>query len=109
MEYYPEFIDTPGEYIESRRYYNAIISSVDQCENMVLVQSATDQDSVFPPNFAKTFNQNILGVITKIDKDSAKIEEAEKILQRAGVNKIFEISSITKKGLAELKKYLKIK
>lgn len=111
MEYYQDFIDTPGEYIESRRYYNAIISSVDQCQKIVLVQDATDKDSVFPPNFAKTFNQDVLGVISKIDKEAADLEAAEKSLKRAGVkiNKIFKISSITKNGLIDLKKYLKIK
>lgn len=109
MEYYPDFIDTPGEYIESRRYYSAIISSVDQCQKIGLVQDATDRGSVFPPNFAKTFNQDVFGVISKIDKENADLENAEKSLKRAGVNKIFKISSISQEGLKYLKKYLKIK
>lgn len=109
MEYYSDFIDTPGEYIEIRRYYNAIISSADQCQKIALVQSANDKESVFPPNFAKTFNQDVFGIISKIDKENADLKAAEKSLKRAGVNKIFKTSSINKKGIKSLKKYLKIK
>jgi ethanolamine utilization protein EutP len=57
MDYYPHFIDTPGEYIENRRYYNAIISSVGQCHKIGFVQDAVDADNIFPPNFAKTFSR----------------------------------------------------
>lgn len=109
MEYYPHFIDTPGEYIENRQYYNAIISSVDQCHKIGFVQDAANYDSIFPPNFATTFNQIVFGIITKIDKENANLEKSKKILKRAGVNKIFEVSSLNGKGLKKLKKYLKTK
>jgi ethanolamine utilization protein EutP len=109
MEYYPHFIDTPGEYIENKRYYNAIISSVDQCHKIGFIQDAANSDSVFPPNFATTFNQIVFGIITKIDKEDANLEKSNKILKRAGVVKIFEVSSLNGKGLKKLKKYLKTK
>lgn len=109
MEYYPNFIDTPGEYIENRRYYNAIISSVDQCHKIGFVQDAANHDSIFPPNFANTFNQIVFGIVTKIDKENANLEKSKKILKRAGVDKIFEVSSLNGKGLEKLKKYLKTK
>ncbi|MFW5961377.1 MAG: EutP/PduV family microcompartment system protein [bacterium] len=109
MDYYPDFIDTPGEYIENRSYYNAIISSVDQCHKIAFVQDAADKDNIFPPNFASTFNQIVFGIITKIDKENADLVCAEEILRKAGVNKIFKVSSISGKGLKKLKQYLKNK
>lgn len=107
MDYYQNFIDTPGEYIENRRYYNAIISSVDQCHKIAFVQEAGDKDNIFPPNFAKTFNQIVFGIITKIDKENSNSEYAEEILNKAGVDKIFKVSSLSGKGLKKLKKFLK--
>lgn len=109
MDYYPHFIDTPGEYIENRRYYNAIISSVGQCHKIGFVQDAVDADNIFPPNFAKTFNQIVFGIITKIDKENADLKQAEKKLKQAGVNKIFKVSSVSGRGLKKLKKFLKTK
>lgn len=109
MDYYQNFIDTPGEYIENRRYYNAIISSVDQCHKIAFVQDAADRNNIFPPNFAKTFNQIVFGIITKIDKKDSDLEYAEEILKNAGVDKIFKVSSLNGKGLRNLKKFLKTK
>jgi ethanolamine utilization protein EutP len=109
MDYYQNFIDTPGEYIENRRYYNAIISSVDQCHKIAFVQDAGDKDNIFPPNFAQTFNQIVFGIITKIDKDDSNLKYAKEILNKAGINKIFRVSSLTGKGLKDLKKFLKSK
>lgn len=107
MAYYQNFIDTPGEYIENRRYYNAIISSVDQCHKIAFVQAAGNKESIFPANFAKIFNQIVFGIITKIDRKNSNLKSAAEILNRAGVNKIFEVSSLNGKGLKKLKKFLK--
>ncbi len=109
LDYYQNFIDTPGEYIENRRYYNAIISSVNQCHKIAFVQDAADKDNIFPPNFAKTFNQIVFGIITKIDKENSNLEYAVEILKNAGVDKIFKVSSLNGKGLKNLKKFLKTK
>lgn len=106
MDYYPNFIDTPGEYIENRRYYNAIISSANQCHKIGLVQDASDSENIFPPNFANTFNQGVFGIITKIDKENIDLKKSSLILKRAGVQKILKVSSKSGKNLKKLTKYL---
>ncbi len=100
--YYKNYLDTPGEYLESRRFYNALLVSSYEYDTIIFVQSATDRISTFPPYFGKMFNKDIIGVITKIDLPNINIDYAKKALNKAGCNEIFLISSITCEGLNEL-------
>ena len=65
--------------------------------------------SILQTPIAKTFNQIVFGIITKIDKENADLKQAEKKLKQAGVNKIFKVSSVSGRGLKKLKKFLKTK
>jgi ethanolamine utilization protein EutP len=102
-------IDTPGEYIENRFYYKALIVTAADADIIGLVQDCTEEDSFFPPSFGSVFPKPVIGIITKADlaKDNEDILRAKQYLEMAGAADIFTISSIKEEGVEELKKYLK--
>lgn len=101
-----DIIDTPGEYIENRRYYTALITTACEADVIALVQDATEEESLFPPAFSRIFDKDVIGIITKVDLEDKNIERAETFLRDAGVEKIFHISSETETGIADLVNYL---
>lgn len=106
IEFCGGVIDTPGEYVENRMYYKALIVSACDVDVVALVQDAVAEDSLFPPEFATAFNKEVIGIVTKIDKAS-HTECAKDYLKRAGAQKIFEISNTEDIGIDELKSYLR--
>ncbi len=105
MDYCGSVLDTPGEYIENKNYYSALIISSYECDIIGLVQSVEEEECIFPPNFTSVFNKEVIGIITKIDlkEDTSKAEE---YLNTAGANKIFKISALNNEGIDILKLYL---
>ena len=63
IETFASAIDTPGEYLEVGRYKHALMLASYDVDVVVLVQSATSDETRFPPGFATTFNREVLGVI----------------------------------------------
>ncbi|MGL6115662.1 EutP/PduV family microcompartment system protein [Cetobacterium sp. SF1] len=105
VDYDENIIDTPGEYIENKGYYRALnVVSMD-AEVIVFIQSATDEDTLFPPNFTNMFlGKKIVGVITKGDLVGDK-KRAEMFLKNAGVNEIVEMNE-NEESIEKLKKIL---
>lgn len=101
-------IDTPGEYIESRFYYNALLVTSVDSDVIAMVQDCTLENSIFPPSFASRFAKPVIGIITKIDLccNENKLKMAEKFLISAGVERIFKVSSFDRRGIESLKNYL---
>jgi len=97
------FIDSPGEFLENRRLYPALQVSSVGCDLIGLVQDATGKNSVFPPKFASMFNKQIIGIVTKVDKESSNPELAEKFLRWAGADEIIRTSALDKTGLDRLR------
>ncbi|SEA28807.1 ethanolamine utilization protein EutP [Desulfuromusa kysingii] len=100
------FIDSPGEFLENRRLYPALLTTSVGCNIVALVQDATLINSVYPPNFSSMFKKRILGIVTKVDKESSNPERAEKFLRRAGAEEIIMTSAIDKTGLQLLRESL---
>lgn len=94
-----DFVDSPGEFLENRRLHPALMTSSVKCNIIALVQDSTVINSVFPPKFASMFKKRIIGIVTKVDKDSSNPERAEKFLRRAGAEEIIRTSAIDKTGL----------
>lgn len=101
-------IDTPGEYIENRCYYKALIVTSADSDVIVLLQDCTDEDSIFPPGFGSIFSKPVIGVVTKCDlcKDESQITKAKEVLINAGAEEIITISSTEKTGLENFNKYI---
>ncbi len=108
VEFHAEMIDTPGEFILHRQYYNALNVTAAEANVIGLVQSVVETQQVFSPGFGSIFPKEIIGILTKMDlaKDKDQIQRVRQHLQSAGATKIFEISSVEKTGLQELINYL---
>jgi ethanolamine utilization protein EutP len=102
VEHCGQFINTPGEFIENRRFYHALITSSADCDILVLVQDGTRTNSLFPPLFASMFNRRVIGAISKVDAADVNVERARRFLQNAGVREIVLTSSKTGEGLDTL-------
>jgi ethanolamine utilization protein EutP len=106
LEFHPNMIDTPGEYIESRLFYKALLVTSADCDIIALVQSCTDDECIFPPDFASAFTKPVIGIITKADSKSEKNLSAIKCLVMSGVQNIYNTSSFTGEGIEVLRKLL---
>jgi ethanolamine utilization protein EutP len=107
MEYLGDFINTPGEFLENRRFYRAVITAAADCEALLLLQNCTRSTSLFPPQFAAMFNRQVIGVITGTDLPSSRPERAERFLRNAGARRILAVSAASGEGIAELKALLR--
>ncbi|MHC1748745.1 MAG: EutP/PduV family microcompartment system protein [Cellulosilyticaceae bacterium] len=108
IEVYDNAIDTPGEYIENRGLYSALIVTAADAEVIGLVNDCTEEESYLPPAFASTFCKEVIGIITKINKadNPKKIQRAFDNLQNAGVSKIFKVDTVDGDGVMDLLEYL---
>ena len=108
VEFIDGIIDTPGEYIESRFYYNALLVTSVDSDVIAMVQDCTVENSIFPPSFASRFAKPVIGIITKVDlcSDENKLKIAEEFLISAGVERIFKVSAYDRRGIENLKGYL---
>lgn len=108
VQIYNETIDTPGEYIENRFYYKALVVTAADAEVIALIYDCTQEESYIPPGFSSMFSKEVIGIITKIDlaKSMQDIELAEEKLKVAGVTKIFKVNNIDGTGIDELSKYI---
>ena len=107
VTYKNKIIDTPGEYVENKMYYKSLLVLSADAKLIVLVQSAIDGATLFPPKFSLMFpRKEVIGVITKIDLENANIERSRKFLVEAGVTEVFTIGLDDSEGLEEIRKRL---
>lgn len=101
-------IDTPGEFMENRFYYNALVSSAVGADCIAIVQSIHSSQNYFPPYFSSRFTKPMIGIITKTDLEhsQAELDLAQKRLRLAGARKVFSLSARNKEGLTSLKDFL---
>lgn len=110
VEFHDQIIDTPGEFIEHRNYYSALLTTAVSAQVIVLLASAIDKKQTFSPLFTSAFTKPCIGVITKIDlATESEITLVKKQLQLAGAREIFPISSVEDQGMKELCEYLEDK
>lgn len=108
IELYDNAIDTPGEYLENRHYYSALIMTAVDAKIIALIADPTAYESFIPPAFAGSFTKEVIGIITKINlvTEPHAIEQVEERLKDAGVTKIFKVDTIDNVGVKELFEYL---
>lgn len=97
-------LDTPGEYLEQRGFYKALIVTSVQADVIVLVQDATDAQNAFSPGMAGMFPRPVLGVVTKSDRceDPGLLTRAETLLRLAGARAVFVTGLREEAGLSAL-------
>lgn len=105
MNYGDWLIDSPGEYAEVHGLGAALAIYSYEADVVALLISADEDYSLFPPCCASMINRDVIGIVTKTDKQSP--ERAENWLRLAGCKKIFRIDSHTGEGVDTLKAYLR--
>nr|WP_312213959.1 EutP/PduV family microcompartment system protein [Clostridioides sp.] len=107
VELYSDSIDTPGEYIENRTLYNALLTTSVDAKIIALVYDCTQEENYLAPGFASMFNKEVIGIITKITiAKQSDIDFAIEQLTMAGASKIFKVDTIEDIGIEELRSYL---
>lgn len=107
VEIYKNSIDTPGEYLENRGLYNALIVTAVDADVIALVYDPKVEEGYFAPGFASMFCKKVIGIITKINQvDEEKIAIAEERIMLAGATEVFKVDTVDNIGVGRLKQYL---
>lgn len=109
INYHDVVIDTPGEYAENYHLARALALYSYEADVVGLLLSATENYSLYSPNITCMANREVIGIVTKIDREDADAERAERWLRLAGCEKVFYISSRTGEGIDNLLEFLKNK
>lgn len=108
VELYNNAIDTPGEYMENRNFYRALIMTAVDAKLIAILGDPTVRDNYIPPAFAGTFAKEIIGIVTKVAiADSEEdIKRVEMELRQAGARNIFRVDTVEEIGIEELFHYI---
>ncbi|MBQ4616246.1 MAG: ethanolamine utilization protein EutP [Mailhella sp.] len=106
VDYHGDFVNTPSEFLENRRWYPALITASAHCDILLFVQDATRTTCQIAPALAAMFNRRVIGVVTKTDLPQANIARAERFLKNAGVRETYAVSLASGAGLDELRAVL---
>jgi len=99
-------IDTPGEYIQTKTLAGAIALYAYESDVVGLIISATEPFSLYSPNITGQATREVIGIVTKIDKEDANPDRAERWLRLCGCKDVFRVSAYTGEGICELLDYL---
>ncbi len=105
-EFIGNYIDTPGEYLEKRSLYRAIITLACEADVIAVLQDCGSDECYFPQGFAATFPKPVIGIATKIDKPESNPKRALEFLEQTGAERFFITSALTGEGVAELLDYI---
>lgn len=93
----------PGEYLENRCLYSALLTSACEADVIALVLNADAPRSPFSPGFTAPMNRPVIGVITKADLAAPpRLQQVRTWLEAAGAGHIFITSALTGDGLDDL-------
>ena len=107
LEVIHKTIDTPGEYVERRSLFHALVVTSVEADQVLLVQDASQERFMFSPGQASAFPIPVAGVVSKADAATPKqVQQAVELLELAGASPIFIVSAYTGQGIEELKQFL---
>ena len=104
-----DILDTPGEYLEQRQFYKALVVTAVEADVILLLASAIDQQTAFSPRMSTMFSEKpVIGVITKVDlcDDPEQICAAELILEMAGADVILQVGFGDETCIQELREVI---
>ena len=107
VEFYGTAIDTPGEYMENPRFYNALHMTAAEAEIVALISDPTRAYQALPPAFAGSFAKRVIGIVTKIDiAEKTAVEKAVAELKRAKAEPVFLVDTIAGTGIRQLEEFM---
>ncbi|MGF1726846.1 EutP/PduV family microcompartment system protein [Photobacterium nomapromontoriensis] len=107
--FYPgKVIDTPGEFIDKRSLNGALLTTICNVKNIVLLQPANGKRFAPPNGLLNVYpNKNIIGVISKVDESDADIIHARKLFKENRIPEpYFEVSIFDQDSIDKLSHYL---
>lgn len=107
INYFDVIIDTPGEYIQTAHLGRALALYSYEADVVGLLLAANEPYSLYPPNITCMVNREVVGIVTKIDRQDGNPERAAKWLELTGCRKIFYVNSKANEGVAEILEYLR--
>ena len=102
INYYDVIIDTPGEYAQTAKLGRALALYSYEADVVGLLLAANEPYSLYPPNITCMVNREVIGIVTKIDREDADPEQAARWLRLTGCKKIFFVNSRASEGVAEI-------
>ena len=106
INHYDVIIDTPGEYAENKELARALVIYSYEADVVGLLMNATEDYSLYSPNIVSMATREVVGIVTQINKENARVDLATLWLQLAGCKKIFYVDSVTGEGVPEILKFL---
>ena len=106
INYYDVIIDTPGEYAQTAKLGRALALYSYEADVVGLLLAANEPYSLYPPNITCMVNREVIGIVTKIDREDADPEQAARWLRLTGCKKIFFVNSRASEGVAKILEYL---
>lgn len=100
------WIDTPGEYIQTRNFGGALAIYSYEADVVGLLVSATEPYTLISPNVASLANREVIGIVTKVDQPDANIPMADRWLVNAGCKTVFHVDSVTGTGIQDVLAFL---
>ena len=107
VNYFDVIIDTPGEYAQTAKLGRALALYSYEADIVGLLLAANEPYSLYPPNITCMVNREVIGIVTKIDREDADVVQAERWLRLTGCKKIFFVNSKANEGIAEILEYLR--
>lgn len=107
VNYFDVIIDTPGEYAQTAKLGRALALYSYEADVVGLLLAANEPYSLYPPNITCMVNREVIGIVTKIDREDANPEQAARWLGLTGCRKIFFVNSRANEGVAEILEYLR--
>jgi ethanolamine utilization protein EutP len=106
IKYTPLAIDPPGEMMQIPYLYNSFILNSSRARAVFFLVNAKKYNRM-PPKIALALKAPAYGIVSQIDgADENELRRAETVLETVGLKKIFRVSSVTREGLEELKKFM---
>ncbi|MDE5931710.1 MAG: EutP/PduV family microcompartment system protein [Lachnospiraceae bacterium] len=107
VNYFDVIIDTPGEYAQTAKLGRALALYSYEADVVGLLLAANEPYSLYPPNITCMVNRDVIGIVTKIDREDADPEQAARWLRLTGCQKIFFVNYRANEGVAEILEYLR--
>ena len=107
IEVVNQTIDTPGEYFEHRSFLRSLMVTAVDVDLVLFLIDATQSRYMYSPGQATAFPVPAVGVVTKIDlATEQEIQDSIELLELAGADPVFCVSSADGRGVEELLAYL---
>lgn len=107
VNYFDVIIDTPGEYAQTAKLGRALALYSYEADVVGLLMAANEPYSLYPPNITCMVNRDVIGIVTKIDREDADVGQAERWLKLTGCKKIFFVNSKANEGVGDILEYLR--